>query len=83
MVGEVVELRRFDASSGAWEVESAGGAVSLVPKCSLALDLGLPPQLRPGAAAAYRVGTSTMLAASSSGATKSLGMFATRRIEPG
>lgn len=46
---QVVELRRFDASSGAWEVESAGGAVSLVPKCSLALDLGLPPQLRPGA----------------------------------
>lgn len=43
-----VSLRRFDKGAGKWEVESAGGVVSFVPKASLALDLGLPP-LPPGA----------------------------------
>jgi len=47
---QTVVLRRFDKAAGMWEVESAGGAVSLVATSSLDLDLGLPPpQLRPGA----------------------------------
>ena len=45
---QTVVLRRFDKGAGMWEVESAGGAVSLVPMSSLDLDLGLPPP-QPGA----------------------------------
>lgn len=81
-----VGLRRFDQGAGAWEVESTGGVVSFVPKGSLALDLGPPlarAPLQPGAAEAYRVGKSSMLNASGHEANTIMGMFATRRIEPG